>query len=83
MAREGKPNSLTVILEGLPPETPFFVPDEILVLWFPPWMKAGSSIQYASHLLKRPEHCSAALFPMTLLGSFGALPRRQIQIRAP
>ena len=42
MVGEDERNSLTAILEGLQPETPFFVPDEILVLWFPPWLKAGN-----------------------------------------
>ena len=42
MAGTVKFNSLVAILEGLPPETSFFVPDEILILWFPPWMRAGS-----------------------------------------
>jgi len=42
MASTGKFSSLTAILESLPPETPFFVPDEVLELWFPPWIEAGS-----------------------------------------
>jgi hypothetical protein len=34
--------SLTEILEALPHATPFFVPDELLILWFPPWLGAGT-----------------------------------------
>jgi hypothetical protein len=42
MFSPGKFNSLTAILENLPPETPFFVPDDVLKLWFPPWIMAES-----------------------------------------
>jgi hypothetical protein len=35
-------SSLTETLELLPPATPFFVPDELLVLWFPPWLGADT-----------------------------------------
>jgi len=42
MTDDGEFSSLTEILEALPPATPFFVPDELLVLWFPPWIGAGS-----------------------------------------
>jgi hypothetical protein len=82
MVGEGERNSLTAILEGLAPETPFFVPDEILILWFPPWLKAGdpdpvclTSAQEAAALF------GCSFFPMTPIGNFGALRRRQIQIR--
>jgi hypothetical protein len=76
MVGEGEHNSLTAILEGLSPETPFFVPDEILTLWFPPWMKGGSpdpvcltSAQEAGALFG----CSFSFDAHAQLRSFGAL----------
>ena len=54
----GKFNSLTAILENLPPETPFFVPDEVLELWFPPWIEVGSP----DPVCLAAARCAGALF---------------------
>lgn len=34
-------DSLEELLPQLPPETPFFIPNEIIELWFPPGVVAG------------------------------------------
>lgn len=38
----GDPDTLEEALQHLPPATPFFIPDEVLAKWFPPWFGAGS-----------------------------------------
>lgn len=37
-----QPETLEEILSRLPRATPFFVPDEVLAIWFTPWFGAGS-----------------------------------------
>lgn len=46
-------DNLDSILRRIPPNTPFFLDEELLTLWFPPWKREGdvdsTSIEAARH----------------------------------